>query len=105
MLSVKALIEIGGKEWTKNGMHRVYFNGLATWFGLETTRYNTGNVASATLDGESISNSQAKRIGDHLLDAKLYYDVTDNKFHATGLTQDELDKIVAAIKRQMEQVA
>jgi hypothetical protein len=105
MSTAEILVKIGGKEWTKGSMHRVYMNGLATWFGLETTRYNTGNVSSATLDGEPISNSQAKRIGDHLMDAKFYYDVNGKNFTATGLTQDEFDKIVAAIRQRMQEVA
>lgn len=104
MNMVETLVKLGGKEWTKNGMHRVYMNGLATWFGLETTRYNTGNVSSATLDGEPISNSQAKRIGDHLFDAKFYYDVNTGNFVATGLTQEENDKIVVAIRQRMQEV-
>ncbi len=104
MNTAEILVKIGGKEWTKNGMRRVYMNGLATWFGLETSRYNTGNVASATLDGQEISNTQAKRIGDHLLDAKFYYDVNGKNFTATGLTQAEFDKIVAAIKTAMQEV-
>ena len=70
-----------GNEWQKGGHHRVYFNDLGTLYGIETGRYNTGNISSATLDGEKISNSQAKRLLQKLFYVKVWFDLTDGQFH------------------------
>ncbi len=58
------IIRIGGREWTKPGLHRVYIN-RDIWtnlIGLETNNYKSGNISAATLDGEPISNSRASKI-------------------------------------------
>lgn len=79
-----ALIEIGGRRWQKNGSDRIYFNDLYTWMGLSVTAYKTGNVASAKLNGESISNTKARRIMQELAACKLYYDVAEGQFKTSG---------------------
>jgi hypothetical protein len=61
MLTVQALTALGGKLWERDDRKRVYFNDLSQFLGLEVNRYNTGNVSSARLHGDRISNSQAKR--------------------------------------------
>lgn len=48
--------------------------------GLECEFYNTGNVQSAYLDGDLISNSSAKKILMHLAGTKVWYDVKKNCF-------------------------
>lgn len=60
---IEALTEHGGSEWSGYGHHRVYFD-TAPLLGLEVERYGTGNVSGATLYGESISNSRARRLLD-----------------------------------------
>ena len=69
-----------GNEWQKGDKHRIYFNSLGMFYGIETERYNSGNISSATLNGNSISNSEAKRILGRLLDCKVWYDVNDGTF-------------------------
>jgi len=64
-----------GSEWKKGEKHRIYFNGLGEWYGIKTERYNTGNICGATLDGETISNSAAKRLLGRLMDCKVWFDV------------------------------
>lgn len=93
------LVEAGGSEWQKHGHHRIYFNGLTKWYGLETEHYGTGNVSSATLDGERISNSGARTILGDLSYAKIWYDVNTGKFHGKGYDIDRyFDTIVDRIK-------
>lgn len=90
-----------GSEWEKNGMHRIYFNDLPGWYGLQYERYNSGNVSSATLDGEHISNSKATGILSDLLALKIWYDVTTERFYwKAGLRTDPqyFARIVAAIR-------
>ena len=91
-----------GSEWQKGNQHRVYFNNLGYYYGIRTERYNSGNVSSAELDGERISNSQAKRLLSTLAYSKLWFDVADQKFRGNGELSDEMfSKIVAAIKAQL----
>lgn len=71
MASIETLIDLGGKEWIKGDHHRVYFNSADELIGLDVARYGTGNISSASLKGEPISNSKAKLLAN----ARVYYDV------------------------------
>lgn len=77
--TIETLTAIGGNRWTKNGHDRIYFNGVSGFAGLETTNYKTGNIASATYKGETISNSQAYKLAGTI--EKLWFDLADGKFH------------------------
>lgn len=92
---------MGGKAWNT----RYYFNDLKALYGLQTWHYKTGNVQSAELDGEGISNGQATRLLTTLEFGKVWYDTVDGKFHGKGVDQDMLDKIVAAITAKVEQAS
>lgn len=76
-----------GTEWVSSdgSKHRIYVNDLVRWTGLQTTGYNSGNIRSATLDGKTISNSQAKKIEADVRWGKLYYDYADDRFHWTDV--------------------
>lgn len=65
-----ALTRAGFKRWTKGALDRMYIN--AGQLGLVLDYYNTGNVRDAHLNGESISNSQGRR----LKEAKTFLDLT-----------------------------
>ena len=71
---IKALTDRGFNRWTKklpNGkvMDRLYIK--PEYLGLELTRYKSGNISSAKFNGETISNSEARRIEG----TKCYVDV------------------------------
>lgn len=66
---IKALTDAGAKRWTKGAYDRIYVT--AENVGLTCVRYNTGNVFSATLNGEKISNTTARQ----LLAPTCYIDV------------------------------
>lgn len=71
---INTLTDRGFKRWTKklpNGkvMDRLYIK--PEYLGLELTRYKSGNISSATFNGETISNSEARRIEG----TKCYVDV------------------------------
>ena len=71
---IKTLTDRGFKRWTKklsNGkvMDRLYIK--PEYLGLELTRYKSGNISSATFNGERISNSEARRIEG----TKCYVDI------------------------------
>jgi hypothetical protein len=101
-LTAGALEAVGGSRWQKNGMDRVYFNDLARWYGLEVELYNSGNVRSARLRGEPISNSEARRIMSRFLNAKLWWDVQSGRWEARGLDDADRDYIVSAILAEVE---
>ena len=71
---IKTLTDRGFNRWTKklsNGkvMDRLYIK--PEYLGLELNRYKSGNISSATFNGETISNSEARRIEG----TKCYVDV------------------------------
>lgn len=71
---IKTLTDRGFNRWTKklpNGkvIDRLYID--PEYLGLELTRYKSGNISSATFNGETISNSEARRIEG----TKCYVDV------------------------------
>lgn len=64
------MIAIGGKPWQpKQGPERIYLNEWHEMAGLEIERYHTGNIKSAYLDGEKISNIKAY----NLANGKVYF--------------------------------
>ena len=77
---VEMLVGLGGREWTKGGHHRVYLTESMTCqaIGLVVTRYESGNVSSARLAGETISNGTARELLREI--DGLYYDGTAAKF-------------------------
>lgn len=99
--TVKALVAVGGARWQKGAMDRVYFNNLSEWYGLKTSRYNTGNISSATLDGKGISNGLAREIDITMSTGKVWFDVPTGKWWRQGIDQPALSKIVAAIEAKM----
>jgi hypothetical protein len=98
---VARLIAIGGKEWQSDrGLHRVYFNDLPGLYGLEVSRYKTGNVSSARLRGSSISNAQARRVESAFAFAKVWYDVGTKRFESKGMSDDDRETIVKEIRKR-----
>lgn len=85
--TIKALEAKGFSRWQKNGHDRLYIN--SSHFGLECSYYNTGNISSASLNGEPISNSEAYRIKS----VKAYVDVKTGKLHIAGGRCNSVDEI------------
>jgi len=79
VLTVENLTAIGGRRWQKNGMDRVYINDWATFAGIETSHYKTGNIASASYQGNGVSNSQAYKLLGSI--DKVWFDTADGKLH------------------------
>lgn len=106
--TLEQLTAAGGKLWEKNGMRRVYFNSLQTRLGLDVTRYGTGNISSASLKGESISNSRARELVFCCENSKIWYDLISNEFHGKIMgcrdySSDKLfDIFVESIKSDIE---
>ena len=98
---------LGGKYWEKGERRRVYFDApaCAKLVGLDVSCYNTGNISSASLAGEPISNSAAGKMIDSWKSAGLYVDLSDMNFHCkSGVAIDRehvmlvISKIKAGVK-------
>lgn len=96
--TVEQLESIGGKHWEKPGYDRVYFNGLEDRLGLECTYYNTGNISTAKLDGERISNSEARRIKAMCYQGKVWYDMMTGEWHTRGIRDDYAQMVLGQIQ-------
>lgn len=82
---------IGGRDWQRDDKHRVYLNDPSAMIGLEIDTYGTGNISSATLNGERISNAAAGRLRGAI--DKVYLDVASGTiFVSWGHTADRYDK-------------
>lgn len=92
---------MGGRRWQKAGRDRIYLNNLGELYGIRTERYGTGNIATATLDGEKISNNTAREILFNLVDAKLWYDCITGRFEAQGLSNVAFRRIMRALGQEV----
>lgn len=101
------IIAIGGSEWTHPGTGeiRIYINDWPALIGLDVNRYGTGNISSATLDGERISNARARDILGTV--TRVWWSDADSKIHirhyTTGRYADQVpgwihDGIATAVK-------
>jgi hypothetical protein len=99
---IEKLKKIGGNEWVKNDYHRIYFdlNVTTELVGLKLDFYKTGNISCAWLDGEQISNSQAKRI-IRAIDGKFWYDVKSEQFMQKGVDGGWAKRIKHAIQEKL----
>ena len=101
-MTTTQLTQAGGREWQSGDRRRVYFNDLASrWPRLQVTRYGTGNVSRATLDGKQISNSRASRLLTDLDTGKLHFDVVDGQWHWQGISDTIAREIVAGIQTSL----
>jgi hypothetical protein len=85
-------------RWMKDGSNgkkydRIYFN--AEDLGLKLWYYKTGNISDAEINGESISNCEARRIKA----AKAYLDIETWTLHIDKTMEHHFgDAIRAAIE-------
>lgn len=102
---IKTLEEMGGNLWEKGDKRRVYFNcrNIATVGGFEVEYYKSGNVMAARLKGDTISNSEARRILGYCEYHKFYYDLVDNKLHFMrdpwGFSESFSEKVKEALEK------
>lgn len=85
---IHSLEEKGFKRWQKGSMDRLYIN--ACNLGLTVERYNTGNIKRAYFNGESVSNSEGRR----MITAKTYIDVKSGRVYSDN---DTLKRAVMAL--------
>jgi len=102
-MDIQRLIGIGGSEWIKDGYHRIYFNLdiMTEMIGLDLSFYKTGNIQSARLNGETISNSKAKGLLMSI-NGKFWYDVKNDKWCCKDMNVDRAREIKQAILAKLE---
>jgi len=72
------LVELGMYVWEKGANRRIYIKAhhYETVFGLKVQHYKTGNIKSATLNGQEISNNKAY----NLCSTASYFDCNTQQF-------------------------
>lgn len=87
--TAQQITAIGGRDWKGR---RVYLNEVAELLGIEVAYYGSGNIRHASLDGQTISNTEAAR----LLGTKVYLDTTTGHLvvSTTGTTRALTDEQV-----------
>lgn len=108
-MNIEQLIAAGGKLWESGDRRRAYFNDLAALIGFEVHRYGTGNISSAYLDGEHVSNTRATSLETSLRFAKLWFDLASGEWgwkidDSRLLSGSEIaQRAIAALKTRLEQ--
>ena len=95
---IERLVNAGASRWTKYERDRIYIKRLADLIGLSYTKYNTGNISSAELNGEAISNSECNRILAAL--DKAYIDLKTNTVYIDG-RDDAAEVIIAGLENYL----
>lgn len=97
-IDIDALEKKGFNRWTKGNMDRLYFN-IEKSGDLELDYYKSGNLRSADLDGERISNAEACR----LLAVKCFIDLKNgNKFVVQYGREDAQDMVRDLAEKAMQ---
>ena len=103
-----------GKYWeTPDGSkRRIYIQEEAAWeiLGWDFGFYNTGNVSSASVNGEHVSNTSAHNMIQGLRQSSLYYDLADGKFHwkqtyNRDFDRDDVVALIGAIRDSISKMA
>lgn len=99
--TVEDLIAMGAKRWEKAGYDRLYLNNAGLKLaGLEISRYNTGNVSLAKLNGEKVSNAKASRMASIV--ERAFVDLTTGKLNCTQSSDDDVQEAVVALENNLK---
>lgn len=97
-IDIDALEKKGFSRWTKGDMDRLYFS-LEKSGALELDYYKSGNLRSADLNGERISNAEACR----LLAVKCFIDLKNgNKLVVQYGREDAQDTVRELAEKAMQ---
>ena len=88
ILNIEELEKRGFNRWTKGDKDRLYFDVKKSY--LDVDYYKSGNVSSAYLEGERISNAEAYR----LMSVKCFIDLKKDNELVVQYGNEESQKIV-----------
>ena len=89
MLNIEERENKGFNHWAKGDMDRLYSNVEKSEY-LDVDYYKSGNVSSAYLEGERISNAEAYRI----MSVKCFIDLKNNNELVVQYGNEEVQKLV-----------
>ena len=89
ILNIEELEKRGFNRWAKGDMDRLYFNVEKSEY-LDVDYYKSGNVSSAYLEGERISNAEAYRI----MSVKCFIDLKNDNELVVQYGNEEEQKLV-----------
>lgn len=99
--TVEDLIAMGAKRWQKAGYDRLYLNNAGIKLaGLEISRYNTGNISLAKLNGEKVSNTKGSRMASIV--ERAFIDLTTGKLNCTQSSDDDVQEAVVALENNLK---
>ena len=79
-ITAQQILDLGGREWIGgNGQRRIYLNEWHELAGLEISRYKSGNISYAAVNGERISNNRARVLAS----ASVWWDVDAGELRHT----------------------
>lgn len=91
-INIEDLEKKGFSRWTKGDMDRLYFT-VEKSEDLDVDYYKTGNVRSAYLDGERISNAEAYR----LMSVKCFVDLKNGNKLVVQYGREEAQDVVRSL--------
>lgn len=98
--TIKTLKEKGATRWTKGDNDRLYLNDATSQLlEIKISYYKSGNISSATMQGEEVSNAEAGRIISSL--EKAYIDLKPGAL-VTKKADSYRDLLEAALKDLIE---
>jgi hypothetical protein len=92
--NITKLEEAGATRWTKYGKDRMYLSRIGdALMGLELDFYKSGNICSAWLNNEKISNRESFRVSEAY--SRAYIDLASGKvYECVGRYADDfMDKL------------
>ena len=88
------LIDLGGNLWESGNHRRIYLNNWLELAGVNVSRYQTGNISSASINGKKISNAKAAELDN----VKAFWDCSANALVFQGSAR-MLDDIAPLLKK------
>lgn len=100
---IKKLIDMGASRWSKGGRDRLYLNdSYEQLLKLKVSRYNTGNISSAYIGDEQISNTKAANFINFSQDT--YFDLLTDEVVVNRNSTTKVEEYKELIKKAIEEL-
>lgn len=100
---LETLLAMGASRWTKYGRDRLYLRKCyKDLLKMKISYYNSGNISSASINGEGISNSEANKIKNMAYDC--YIDLLKDEIVVDGKETSRVRSFKALISEAIEEL-
>lgn len=100
---IEKLIAMGASRWKKAGRDRLYLNkAFSSMLNLKISYYNTGNISSAYIGDEKISNSKAYKILAYA--PKVYIDLKKDELIMDFIETSDASYLKAILTEAIEKL-